>query len=496
MYFSKSKYCGLYQCEKLAWLEKYNSSVKTPDPARDQRMKVGNEVGDLAMQIFGDFEEVTVYTDGKLDIDAMIKRTQDCISRGVENICEASFSFGGLYCAVDVLRKTDKGYAIYEVKSSTGVSDVYVVDVSYQKYVLTNCGIVVDGCYVVTLDNSYVLENELDVKRLFKIHDVTARVDKEIVNVKSVLENGEKVLSCDKEPDVDIGKHCRKFYKCAYWEYCTRALAKPNVFDLYSIHFSTALKYYNDGIIDYAQLEKNGKIKNTVHALQISHYLHDMEDHVDKKAVSLFLNTINYPIYFLDFESVQLAVPIYKGTRPYQQVPFQYSLHILHEDGKLEHREFLAQHDEHPIDALVERLVQDVGITGSVVVYNKAFEKSRLAELALAYPKYADKLNAMRSNIVDLLVPFTKGAYYNKAMGSSLSIKSVLPALFPQREELNYSNLDGIHNGNEAMNTFALLGGMSEEEREKTRRQLLEYCKLDTYAEVEIFWHLQKVVRE
>ena len=157
MYLSKSKYCRLWQCPKLLWLDTYHKELKTEDPSRDDRMAVGDEVGDLAMGLFGPFTEVTVLKeDGGLDLSAMITKTRQCIENGTENICEASFSYEGLYCAVDILRKEKGGYAIYEVKSSAYEQQIYGVDIAYQKYVLEHCGVNVTGTYLVCIDSSYV----------------------------------------------------------------------------------------------------------------------------------------------------------------------------------------------------------------------------------------------------------------------------------------------------------------------------------------------------
>ena len=173
MYFSKSKYTNFWQCPKITWLDKYKPEEKEVDEGASRRMENGNIVGDLAMSLFGDFTEVTTYgDDGKLDLDEMKRKTADCIDKGIENICEASFDYNGLYCAVDILRKENGGYAIYEVKSSTKLNYYHLVDVAYQKYVLEKCGVNVTGTYIVCRNNEYKRKGEIDVKKIFKINDV------------------------------------------------------------------------------------------------------------------------------------------------------------------------------------------------------------------------------------------------------------------------------------------------------------------------------------
>ncbi len=495
-YFSKSKYCLAWQCPKLLWLNKFKPELKPVDPALQARFDAGNVVGDMAMSLFGDYTEVTAFkADGSLDLNRMKILTQECIEKGVENICEASFDYNGLYCAVDILRREGDGYAIYEVKSSTHASHIYAVDISYQKYVLENCGVKVTGTYVVCIDSNYVRSEILDIHKFFQIVDVSDIVKDEIQNVPSLLKKAEEIYKMPQEPQKDIGLHCRDPYECAFWDYCTRHLPQPNVFDLYRMNFKPALKYYYEGKTSYEQLLYDTHIKNEKQIMQMLHATEEREPYIFKEGIRDFLDTLSYPIYFLDFETMQLVVPEFEGTRPYQQIPFQYSLHYIeHEGGELKHKEFLAVSGENPLRDIAESLCENIPMGVCVTAYNKAFECSRLKELAECFPDLADHLLNIESNIKDLLTPFQKGYYYNKAMGGSFSIKSVLPALFPNDPALDYHNLDQIHNGGEAMNIFPLIKDMPLQEAEKTRKNLLKYCELDTYAMVKVWEKLKEAV--
>ena len=497
-YFSKSKYCGLWQCPKIAWLSKYRPEERVIDEATLQRMRQGDEVGDLAMGLFGDYVEVTICKDadsGKLDLPAMIRATEDEMAKGTPVICEASFSYEGLYCAVDILRRDGNGWAIYEVKSSAKEKNVYFADIAYQKHVLELCGVNVTGTFLVHLDNSYVRKGELDLQRLFKVEDVAEKVAAEETVVGKNLQEAIPMLESATEPEIDLSEACRKPYHCAFWGYCTRNLPKPNVFDLYNIRIGAALKYHWQGLDSFESLAGNKGIKTPAQNRQIEHALHDLPDYVDAKSIDEFLGTLSYPLYFLDFETMQPAVPRYDGTQPYTQIPFQYSLHFIEcEGGELQHREFLGEPETDPRRALAEQLCRDIPMDACVTAYNKQFECGRLAELADAFPDLAEHLRAIRGNIVDLLDPFRKGWYYNRAMGGSFSIKSVLPALFPDDPQLNYASLQGIHNGGDAMTAFPAMACMSPEDREETRRNLLEYCKLDTLAMVKVWQRLCECV--
>lgn len=496
MNFSKSKYTSFCQCPKITWLSKYKPEEQVVDESAMARFESGSEVGDLAMGYFGDFVEVTEYTDKKLDLAKMIEKTKAEMAKNTPVICEASFNFGGLYCAVDILRCGNGGWSIYEVKSSThDDKEVYMLDIAYQKYVLEKCGVNVTGTYLMTIDNTYIFDGTLDIHKLFKVTDVSERVAELLPDVEPNLARAEKILADRSEPDTGIGLQCSDPYDCAFWNYCTRNIPKPNVFDLYNIRNKKALKLYDSGIYTFDALANEKSIDNVIMKMQIDHLLNNKETYVDKMNLRAFLDTLTYPLYFLDFESVQPVVPKYVGTKPYAQVPFQYSLHIIErEGGELIHKEFLAETGTDPLRPIAEALCRDIPMNVTVIVYNKSFECTRLKELAGYFSDLSEHLLNIRDNIKDLLVPFANGWYYNKRMGGSFSIKSVLPALFPDDPSLDYHNLNGIHNGGEAMNAFPAMENMSPEEVAETRENLLRYCELDTFAMVKVWEKLRAVI--
>ena len=504
VYLSKSKYCGLWQCAKIAWLKKYKPEEFFIDYSVQARMDAGNVVGDLAMGLFGDFVEVTEYDhNGKIDLKKMMDRTKEEMEKGTENICEASFEYNGLYCAVDILKKQDGGWAIYEVKSSTkhveddgtvkDDKEVYIADISYQKYVLEHCGINVTGTYLVCLNGDYVFEGTLDLSKLFFISDVAEQVETEIKNVETNVAIAERILASEEEPDIDLNVNCRKPYECAFWHYCARNIPEESVFNLYRMRFSKKIEYYRKGWITYKDLLENASIDNEKRLRQIEYALEDKGTYINKVEIAAFLNTLSYPLYFLDFETMQPVIPQYVGTRPYMQIPFQYSLHYIEkEGGELKHKEFLAESGPDPRRDLAEQLCHDIPMNVCVTAYNKSFECTRIKELAEAFPDLAEHLLNIRDNIKDLLVPFQSGWYYNHAMGGSFSIKSVLPAIFPDDPGLDYHNLEGVHHGGEAMTLFPKIKDMSSEEQQVARHNLLKYCELDTYAMVKVWEELMR----
>ena len=495
---SKSRYCLFTQCPRALWLRVNRPELATPDSSVESRMEKGNEIGDLAMQLFGDFVEVTSADEkGKLDLSEMITRTNRLLLEDTPVICEASFSYNGNYCAVDILKKENGGYAIYEVKSSTHVSEIYATDIAYQKYVLEHCGIEVTGTYLVCLNNEYVFDGVLDIHKLFKIVDISDMVNEQYLQVEGNVAAANDIIEDPIEPLYGLSEGCNKPYPCAFWKYCSAHLPEPSIFDVYKIPFSKKIEYYNSGIITYEDIKKTKEIDNHIRSLQINHALSDLGTYVDKKGIKKFLDTLSFPLYFLDFETMQLAIPQFVGTVPYEQITFQYSLHYLESpEGELKHTEFLGVSGEDPRRALAEQLCRDIPMNVCTLAYNKGFECGRIKELAAAFPDLADHLLNIADNIKDLIIPFRAGHYYNRAMGGSFSIKSVLPAIYPDDPSLDYHNLEGVHNGGEAMALFPLIKDLPPEEQAIARHNLLKYCELDTFAMVKVWEKLKEVVGE
>lgn len=491
---SKSKYCRIAQCQKMFWMDTYKPEEKV-DANKEKIFATGTKVGELAKGIFGKYVDIE-YSANKTK---MIEETIKAMESGAKVITEASFAYNNNFCSVDVLKVLDDGVEIYEVKSSTQSRKIYEIDVSYQYYVLKNLGYNVKKACLVHINNEYIFHKKLELKKFFKIEDVTeiaisSEQDVED-NIKNINEFMEK-WTAKKEPNTDIGEHCSNPYDCEYWEYCTRKLPKPNVFDLRDgIQKSTKFKYYYDGIISFEDLLP--VIKNEKNIEQINFELNNLEPKIDKQAIKELLNSLKYPLYFIDYETCQMAIPEIEGTNPYQQLPFQYSLHIIKEKGaKIEHKEFLADiNDKDFIRHFAESMIKDMPENGSVIIYNKSFEPARNNEIARMYPDLKDELDRINSNIVDFMVPFKQRKFYMTEMHGSASIKQVLPALYPNDPELDYHNLPVVHNGAEAADTFLSLRDKSKEEQEEIRHGLLVYCELDTLAMVKIWEKFNEVIK-
>lgn len=511
---SKSKYLSFCQCKKALWLNVNKPNESVVDDSVQARFSVGTEVGKLARTLFPNAVDVTTKVGEKLDISAMIQKTSEAISNGTEAICEASFSCleKGLhhYCAVDILKHNGNSWDIYEVKSiSSAESDIienpekfnkYAKDIAYQKWVLEKCGVSVKGTYLVTLNKKYVREDNLDVKQLFCILNLAEKVDNEIQKVPNALPKIAEVLD-GTEPIVEVGAQCHKPYGCAFWKYCTTSSgidteSKNSIFKLYRLGTANSIEKYFDGVKTFENI-KDIKL-TTVQRIQVDCTLNNKEC-INKDGVYEFLNKIKYPLYFLDFETMQDAIPQYKGAKPYQQITFQYSLHYIEkEGGELKHKGYLAPSDgSDPRKDLAKELCNDIPLNACIMAYNDPFEKGRIKEMSDIFPELSDHLMNIHDNIIDLLIPFRQGNYYNPAMGGSFSIKSVLPALFPDDSELNYHNLDElVQNGGDAMTIFPTIKDMDATSAEQARNALLAYCRLDTLAMVRIWEKLKEVVEK
>ena len=397
---------------------------------------------------------------------------------------------------VDVLHVDADGVSIYEVKSSTSVKDIYVHDVSIQYYVLKGLGFNVKSAHVVHINSSYIRGDELDIHELFSVVDVSDEVLELQGNIPHVLQEFENYLS-DKtnEPDIDIGKHCKNPYECDAKDYCwrvQRGIPEYSVFNIFNLGSKKQVELYEQGIVDIKDIPDGFPM--TAKQKQAVENYKSKETHIDKESIKEFVDTLTYPIYHLDFETFQQAVPEFKGISPFMQIPFQYSLHVEHEDGTLEHREFLAKDSTDPREPLAQKLCEDIPRDVTVLAYNMGFEKGVIKKLASNYPKLGEHLLHVSENIKDLMTPFGQKHYVTPSMNGSYSIKYVLPALVPEMQDA-YKELDGVQNGGEAMNAFANMSKLGVDEKKKMRNSLLEYCKLDTLAMVRVLGRLKEVVK-
>ncbi len=487
MNLSKSKYCSGIQCSKILWLDKYKREYRE-DINNESVFENGTNVGEIAKSLFGEYIDIKFNE----NLNKMIEDTNKALENNKCVITEASFVFDNNFCSVDILVKNGEELEIYEVKSSTHVSDVYMEDISYQYHILKSLNLNVKKASLVYINSNYVRHGDLELDKLFIIEDLTDYVTKNEVNVINNILSINEYMTQKDEPFKDIDMYCFQPYLCPYFKYCGKKLGEMNVFNIRGMQIGTKIKLYKKGIYKYEDLI-NEKL-NEKYSEQIDFEINNKKDKINIKNIKNFLSTLYYPLYFLDFETFQQSIPKYDNISPYEQIPFQYSLHYIEsENSELKHTEYLAEPDIDPRYSLACSLVNDIPKDVCVLAYNMKFEKMVIKKLAKLYPDLREHLLNIYDNIHDLMIPFVNRDYYTKDMHGSYSIKYVLPALFPNDPSLDYHNLEMVHNGSEASNTYANLGKYSLEEQEKIRKNMLKYCELDTYAMVKIWQKIKQL---
>lgn len=490
MTLSKSQYIRGLQCHKSLWLYKNNPELRdTPNQAQESLFNTGHNVGELACKLFPNGVEIKF---DATNFDGMVSKTKELIENGTEVIYEATFKENGIFAMADILVKNGNVWDMYEVKASTDVKEYHLNDASIQWYALSNA-IDLNRAYIMHINNQYVRKGELDINELFTIADVTDEVQNRQYQIPFNLEQMAQMLNEDM-PDIDIGTHCSDPNGCDFQGHCWQHIPYPSVFNLYWMNGNKKFEMYYKGMKTYEDIPNDFKL-NSTQQLQVDTY-QSKEPYVDKQIIKNFLDTIEYPINFFDFETFQNAIPRFDDQRPYMQIPFQYSLHILHEDGTMEHKEFLGDENSDPRNDLINQMLEDITPTGSIVAFNQSFEMSRIKELANYNSEKKDELLALNERFVDLIVPFRGRGYYHPNFNGSFSIKSVLPAMFQNDPELDYKKLGSIQNGGDAMDTFANLHLLKDKsKRDDIRKDLLAYCHLDTLAMVRVWEKLHQIIQ-
>jgi hypothetical protein len=489
---TKSKYLLGLQCPGLLWVA-INDKKKIPEPdiSALHKFKVGTLVGELATTRFVD--GIKVSEDGFIE---NLEATEKLLSKR-KPLFEAGFKVdfegkGEIFSRVDVLVPIrDNEWDIVEVKSGTKVKDVNLEDVSFQKYVLEKAGLKIRKCFLMHINNQYVHKGNVDVNELFFPTDITEEVAETEKGINERIENMFKIISAKKKPQICLGKHCKSPYECSLKSQCWSVLPKGNVFDLYRGGVKSH-NLYDQGVILIKDVPESTKLTD-IQKIQRDCAI-DGKPHINEKEIKKFLDGLKYPLYYLDFETINPAIPKFDGMKPYQQIPFQYSLHIQKEKGgKCEHISFLADGIDDPRPKFLQSLKDNLGSKGDIIVYNQSFEISRIQEGIEAFPEFKKWGLKIIDRVKDLLIPFRTFCYYHPDQCGSASIKKVLPVL----SKLSYADME-IGNGGDASVeyervTFDL--DTDEKDKKRVRDALEKYCELDTRAEVEIVEGMGKMVK-
>jgi hypothetical protein len=483
---SKSKIIAFRQCPKRLWLEIHKPELRD-DSASEMVFQIGNQVGDIARSIY-DSEKTGVTIDiGKLGHSEALARSAVLLAEGNGPIFEAGVTIKGALAYADVmlpeLLDGALAWKMIEVKASTGIKDYYRDDIAVQTYIAANAGVRLSSVSLAHIDNSFVYQGDGDYRGLLKENDLTEEANSRSTEVSAWIAGAQEVGALPEEPQIATGPHCGSPFPCGFTDHCNQGKVWPDfpISSLPRLHPNRRKRIENAGHEDLRDVpdELLGAIQNRVKQCSITG-----ETYFDAAGAAADLAPYGFPAYFLDFETAMFAVPIWKGTRPYQQLPFQFSLHILAESGEIQHHGFLDLSGDDPSRACAQSLVDLCGEQGPVFAYSAGFECRVMRELAARFPEFAPALKSIIERVADLL-PIARNRYYHPSQHGSWSIKAVLPAAIP---ELSYDQLDGVQDGGMAVSAFmeAIDPATSAERKAEIQNQLFSYCQLDTFAMVRL----------
>ena len=533
---SKSRVTEYLQCPKRLYLSIHHPELKEESADMQSRFDAGHQVGELARRLYPD--GIVIGDENNMDLRAALEQTKQVLSDFPDKpVFEATFQHGDMLIRSDLLIPDQGAYRMVEVKSSTGVRDYHLPDCAMQSWVIENSGTLLSIVSLMHLDNSFVYKQAWDYRGLLIEKDITESVQPFKQNVQKWIAESQQLLEGGL-PDIKIGTQCSQPFDCPFYAHCSADqpeypvtllpgnMGSRGAADMLKAKGYEDLTQVPEGEVDSPSLERIRRITASGIA----------ELDVGAKAA---IQGLPYPRYYLDFETIQFPIPIWLGTSPYRQLPFQWSCHIESADGSLNHAEFLDVSGKPPMRQFAERMIDALGDDGPILVYNQGFEKSRIRELAEMFSEVAkqlkgfcdqknviyeldqgllleickrrfiplddegfddnledvhlkkiadnfintaDKLHAINERIVDLL-PIAKQYYYHPAMKGSWSIKAVLPTIAP---ELDYSELEVVQDGGMAQTAYleAISQETPPERKEVLRHALLKYCERDTLAMV------------
>lgn len=478
---SKTRFQKGLQCEKALWLRVHRSDLAGAVTESQQWIfDQGHEVGLLARELFPGGVEVA---EDHFHAQEALATTARLLAEGATVLYEPAFEHGGAFARVDILVAAGDGrWDLYEVKSGSALKDVYVTDAAVQAYAVEGSGLRLRSVNVVRIDTSYVYAGGLhDPSALFAIDDVTDMARAYMLTVSGTIAAFQALLE-GPEPRAAVGGRCAHPYPCEFSAYCHSflpseypvthlpRLAEPTLQSLLAAGHTCILDIPDDfpGLTPVQ--------RECVTAAKAG------EPFVNAEGLARSLGSLTWPAYHLDFETIAPALPLWPGTRPYQAVPFQYSIHVHYPDGSTKHRQYLHVGDGDPRRRLARRLVADLGRRGSILHYT-AYERTQIDGLIAAVPELATPLGDIRKRLVDLEPIIRANTRHPRAAGRS-SIKYVLPAWCP---DLSYKGLS-IADGQTASARYlaVLKGRLDVVEAEQVLADLTEYCALDTLAMVRL----------
>ncbi len=488
---SKSKLMAYRQCPKRVWLEVRHPDLRVDTATSQKSFAIGHQVGEIAQQVYDPTGQGTVIEPFAEGIDAALALSLTLLDTP-QPIFEAGFAAEGAMAFADVMlpvqenaqANASNAWRMIEVKSSTSIKDYYREDVAIQAFVARAAGVPLTAIALAHIDKRWIYPGGGDYQGLLIEKDLTEEAFARGAEVQRWIEAAQSAVAQATVPAINIGPHCHEPYACGFYTHCQSQvplaehsiawLPKPLKKGLATLIANTGITELRE-VPDHLLNDKQQRVKNATLA---------NEAYFDQEGAAQALAAHTLPAYFLDFETISFAVPIWAGTRPYQQIPFQFSVHRL-SNTQLTEQSFIDLSGNDPSEAFAKALVVACHESIPIFVYNAGFEKTRISDLADRFPHFSQDLLALHSRVVDLL-PIAREYYYHPSQKGSWSIKAVLPALCP---DLHYEDLEGVQDGGMAMSAFveAIASETTSARQAEIERQLLDYCKLDTCAMVRLW---------
>jgi CRISPR/Cas system-associated exonuclease Cas4 (RecB family) len=485
---SKSKLLAFRQCQRRLWLEVHHKELRIDTPDAKESFELGNDVGAIARKHFDPQGQGVIIDVEPAGIDQALAHSALSLASN-RPIFEAGFQGGGGIVFADVMLPViiagQNAWRMIEVKSSTGVKDHHRDEVAIQAFVANAAAINIHSASLALINSSFVYPGNGDYEGLFIEIDLTVEAIARRKEVANWIAEAKEILRKRDEPTIKTGKHCIEPYECGFLKYCKSKEPKAN----YPIEWLPGINakllkqhIFDDGVFDMESVQDT--LLNE-RQQRVKEYTLSGETFFDQAGAAADLAAHELPVYFMDFEAVNFVAPIWKGTHPYQQIPFQFSVHRLSDSEELHHVQFLDLSGNDPTERFALELIAACGQQGAIFVYNAGFETSRIGELADRIPRLSQELLSINSRVVDLL-PIARSRYYHPAQKGSWSIKGVLPCVAP---DLRYDLLDGVQDGGMAVSAYleAISADVSAQRKRILERQLLAYCELDTFAMVHIW---------
>jgi len=491
---SKSEYMMFLKHPAWLWLKKHDKDkIPPPNAMLEALFEEGNIFEKYGEKLFPN--GIRLGFNNYQEYLSLPKRTQQALNDGKKTVFQGRFEADNITCIVDVLdRVKDNTFDLYEIKSSTQVKVDHEHDLSFQILVLEGAGLKIRNISVIHVNNQYVRDGDIDVKKLSVITNITNEVRDRMEITKEKIKIARSIIEMDEIPDISpryVGLSAFNDWMEIY-RILKGKIHQDSIYNLCSPGNKRIGELEDIGVSLMSDIPEDFKLtekqQRQVQAVKTG------LRHIEKENIISFIKELKYPLYFLDYETFSGVIPAFDGIKPYQQVPFQYSLHILRSfNGELEHKEYLHTENTNPCKFIIQQLKKDIGPEGSILVWYQPFESGRNKELGEMFPKYKDFITSINDRIVDLMIPFSNGWFCDKDFMGSASIKKVLPIVVPN---LSYKNLN-IQEGLSAQKIWmeTVVAGKNQDNKDKIMNDLIEYCKLDTFAMVEIFKYLKNLIR-